>query len=124
MVAAAVTGVATVVAVAYVLKQWRRRSDKRRRMTLSRLTRFRRECATPVQKLWQIADALVSEMQSALTGTSEGIKLLLSYGLPLLDTCCSRFAILVKAWIMAISLLITQPILMQSLLSFRLCDYA
>ncbi|CAM8992099.1 unnamed protein product [Rhodiola kirilowii] len=89
VVVAAVTGVATVVAVAAVLRQWRRRSEKRRRMTLSILTSFTRECSTPVQKLWLIADALVSEMQSALGGAdvdksaSKGVKLAVSYVSPL-----------------------------------------
>lgn len=65
-VVAAVTTVATVVAVAVLVRQWKKRSDRRWRHAQRIVRKFARECATPVPKLWHIANDLISHMKAGL----------------------------------------------------------
>lgn len=76
VVLAAVTTVSTVVAAALLVRQWKRRSEQRWRHAQRILRKFARECATPVPKLWQIADDLVTEMQSGLTSSESSLQML------------------------------------------------
>ncbi|XP_009605675.1 probable hexokinase-like 2 protein [Nicotiana tomentosiformis] len=76
VVLAAVTTVSTVVAAALLVRQWKRRSEQRWRHAQRILRKFARECATPVPKLWQIADDLVTEMQAGLTSSESSLQML------------------------------------------------
>lgn len=73
---AAVTTVSTVVAAALLVRQWKRRSEQRWRHAQRILRKFARECATPVPKLWQIADDLVTEMQAGLTSSESSLQMI------------------------------------------------
>lgn len=57
---------AATVAAAVIIGRWMRRKERRRKQTQRILRKFARECATPVSKLWTVADAMVSEMAASL----------------------------------------------------------
>lgn len=57
---------AATVAAAVLLGRWMRRKERRRKQTQRILRKFARECATPVSKLWTVADAMVSDMTAFL----------------------------------------------------------
>ncbi|CAH8382227.1 unnamed protein product [Eruca vesicaria subsp. sativa] len=65
-----VVAAVTAVAAALIVGQWMRRKERRRKHTHMILRKFARECATPVSKLWAVADALVAEMISSLASTT------------------------------------------------------
>ncbi|XP_057971091.1 probable hexokinase-like 2 protein [Malania oleifera] len=67
VVAAAVATAATVVVVAEVVRRRQRRRERQWKKAQNILRKFARECATPVPNLWQVANALVSDMQAALS---------------------------------------------------------
>ncbi|ESR39419.1 putative hexokinase-like 2 protein [Citrus sinensis] len=81
VVVAAVSTAATIAAVAALVRQRRRRKEQRWKQTQTILRKFARECATPVPRLWQVANALVSEMQASLASneTTADLNMLLSY---------------------------------------------
>ncbi|KAM3252592.1 putative hexokinase-like 2 protein [Capsicum annuum] len=85
VVLAALTTVSTVVAAVLLVRQWKRRSEQRWRHAQRILRKFARECATPVPKLWQIADDLVAHMHAGLTSTESSLQMLPSC-LPSLPT--------------------------------------
>lgn len=64
--AATVTAVAAVV----LMGRWIRRKERRRKHTQRILRKFARECATPVSKLWAVADALVADMTASLAAAT------------------------------------------------------
>ncbi|XP_073063829.1 probable hexokinase-like 2 protein [Primulina eburnea] len=66
VVAAVVTTAAAVVGAALLARHWKRRSERRLRHAQRILRKFATDCATPVAKLWHIANELTSEMQRAL----------------------------------------------------------
>ncbi|GFZ18860.1 hexokinase-like 3 [Actinidia rufa] len=76
---------AAVVGLAVGLRQWKRRSERRWRQTQRILRKFARECATPVPKLWHLANDLVSDMQSglAISDYQPNLRMLVSYLSPL-----------------------------------------
>ncbi|KAL7255927.1 hypothetical protein ACSBR1_009958 [Camellia fascicularis] len=65
----AVMAAATVVGVGVVVRRWKR-SERKWRKTQRILRKFARESATPVPKLWHVANDLVSHMQSNLASES------------------------------------------------------
>ncbi|KAG5623753.1 hypothetical protein H5410_008971 [Solanum commersonii] len=75
VVLAAVTTVSTVIAAVLLVRQWKRRSEQRWRHAQRILRKFARECATPVPKLWQIADDLVAQMHADLTSTQSTLQM-------------------------------------------------
>lgn len=77
---AAVSTAATVVVVAAVLRQWKRK-EQQCNQTQRIIHKFATECATPVSKLWQIADALVSDMHASLSSnhSNKNLNMLVSY---------------------------------------------
>ena len=63
VVVGAVTGaalVAATVAALMVVRDRKQRNEQRRKRSLRSLRKFARDCATPVPKLWSIADDLAS----------------------------------------------------------------
>ncbi|KAJ9177440.1 hypothetical protein P3X46_012661 [Hevea brasiliensis] len=77
--AATVTAVATVAGVAATVMQYKRRKD-REKQTHRILRKFASECATPVPKLWEVANALVSDMETSLSSQEPGtLNMLVSY---------------------------------------------
>ncbi|GMP27611.1 hypothetical protein CsSME_00003516 [Camellia sinensis var. sinensis] len=65
----AVMAAATVVGVGVVVRRWKR-SERKWRKTQRILRKFASESATPVSKLWHVANDLVSHMQSNLASES------------------------------------------------------
>ncbi|CAF2067311.1 probable hexokinase-like 2 protein [Brassica napus] len=61
---------AATVAAAVIIGRWMRRKERRRKQTQRILRKFARECATPVSKLWMVADAMVAEMTASLAATT------------------------------------------------------
>lgn len=57
---------ATVVVAGAGLRQWKKRKDRQWRQTQRILRKLARECATPVTKLWEIANDLASDMEASL----------------------------------------------------------
>lgn len=70
MAAAAVTAVGTVAGVIASMMQYKRRKGKQKEIQRI-LRKFAGECATPVPKLWEVANALVSEMETSLISSQE-----------------------------------------------------
>lgn len=68
VVAAAVTAVAVV---AVLVRQYSRKKARQWRQTQRILRKFARESATPVPKLWEVANAMVSDMQASLASQEE-----------------------------------------------------
>ncbi|THG05014.1 hypothetical protein TEA_006710 [Camellia sinensis var. sinensis] len=69
VVLGAVMAAATVVGVGVVVRRWKR-SERKWRKTQRILRKFASESATPVSKLWHVANDLVSHMQSNLASES------------------------------------------------------
>ncbi|KAK3030427.1 hypothetical protein RJ639_039184 [Escallonia herrerae] len=78
-VVVAVTTAAAVVAVAMLLRQTKRRSERRWRHAQRILRKFARDCATPVPKLWNVANDVVAEMQAGLGSSESNLSMLASY---------------------------------------------
>ncbi|KAI9164759.1 hypothetical protein LWI28_001485 [Acer negundo] len=76
-----VSTAATVVVIAAVLRQWKRRKERQWKQTQRILRKLARECATPVPKLWQVSNALVSEMEASLASNdiTTTLNMLVSY---------------------------------------------
>ncbi|KAL6587785.1 hypothetical protein OROMI_000763 [Orobanche minor] len=62
-VAAAVTAAAMVVGTALLLRHWKRRSERQWRLAQRILRKFANDSATPVAKLWRVADEIASEAE-------------------------------------------------------------
>ncbi|CAK7339681.1 unnamed protein product [Dovyalis caffra] len=78
----ALAAVTTVAVVAVLVRQYSRRKERQRKQTQRILRKFARECATPVPKLWEVANALVADMEASLVSreeTSTGLPMLVSY---------------------------------------------
>lgn len=69
--AAALSTTLTVVAVGALIRSWKLRKERQLRQTRNIIRKFARECATPVTKLWQVADDLVSDMKVSLDSSNE-----------------------------------------------------
>ncbi|XP_073136780.1 probable hexokinase-like 2 protein [Henckelia pumila] len=85
---AAMAMAAAAVGASLLVRHWKRRSERRLRQAQRILRKFARDCATPVAKLWHIANELASEMQTALDVGKDGdsipaLPLLVSYLAPL-----------------------------------------
>lgn len=76
VVAAMVTTATTLVAVAMLLRQWKLQSDRRWRQAQRILRKFARDSATPVPKLWHIANDLVGEMQAGLISNEANLSMI------------------------------------------------
>ncbi|CAK9150591.1 unnamed protein product [Ilex paraguariensis] len=83
VVLAAVTTAATVVAVGLLVRQ---RIERRWRNTRRILRKFARDCATPVPKLWHLANDLVSDMEAGLVSNETDLSMLPCYCVPSLPT--------------------------------------
>ncbi|WJX89396.1 hexokinase [Trifolium repens] len=59
-----------VVAVGAIVRRWKKRKEQQLRQTKNMIRKFARECATPVTKLWHVADDLVSSMESSLASSN------------------------------------------------------
>ncbi|ESQ53299.1 hypothetical protein EUTSA_v10027262mg [Eutrema salsugineum] len=70
VVVAVTAATATAVAAAVIIGRWMRRKELQRKHTQRILMKFARECATPVSKLWAVADAFVAEMTTSLAAAS------------------------------------------------------
>ncbi|XP_022872711.1 probable hexokinase-like 2 protein [Olea europaea var. sylvestris] len=81
--AAAVTVGAAAVGVAVFLKHWEQQRERRLRQAKRLLRKFANDCATPVAKLWNIADDLASKMESGLSSEESILGMLVSYVAPL-----------------------------------------
>ncbi|KAJ9670379.1 hypothetical protein PVL29_026736 [Vitis rotundifolia] len=80
VVVAAVTTAAMAAAVAVLWSRWKQESERQGRKIRRILRKFARDCATPVSKLWLVADALVSDMNEALTSQeTTTLNMLISY---------------------------------------------
>ena len=80
--AAALTAVAAITAIAALVRQRKRRKQQQWKETQKILRKFARDCATPVPKLWQVANAFVADMRNSLiasNGTSTSFNMLVSY---------------------------------------------
>ncbi|KAJ8765655.1 hypothetical protein K2173_014777 [Erythroxylum novogranatense] len=76
---AAMIVVATVAVVAAGVA-YKRRRDRQWKQTQRILRRFARECATPVSKLWEVANSLVSAMEDSLNSKENStLHMLVSY---------------------------------------------
>ncbi|XP_011021821.1 PREDICTED: probable hexokinase-like 2 protein [Populus euphratica] len=73
--------VTTVAVVAVLVRQNSRKKQRRWKQTQRILRKFARESATPVPKLWEVANALVSDMQASLVSQEETstLNMLVSY---------------------------------------------
>lgn len=67
-----------VVVVGALVRKWKRRKEQQLRQTRNIIRKFARECATPVTKLWQVADDLVSHMKASLAETSTNLNMVIS----------------------------------------------
>lgn len=101
--AAALTAAAAITAIAALVRHRKRRKEQQWKETQKILRKFARDCATPVPKLWQVANAFVADMRSSLiasNGTNTSLNMLVSYvaslpsgylirmiSLDLLETC-------------------------------------
>ena len=84
VVVAAVTTAAIAVATAVLWRHWKQESERQRRKTRRILRKLARDCATPVSKLWVLADALVSDMNEPFTSQeTTALNMLISYVSPL-----------------------------------------
>ncbi|KAK6923898.1 Hexokinase, C-terminal [Dillenia turbinata] len=70
VVVAALSATAVAIAVGVAVRCWKRKDERRWRKSQRILRRFATKCATPVPKLWLVADALVADMDSSLSSTS------------------------------------------------------
>ncbi|KAH7520367.1 hypothetical protein FEM48_Zijuj08G0136400 [Ziziphus jujuba var. spinosa] len=83
VVVAVASTAAAVVVIAAMARQWKRRKERKWKRTQRILRQFARDCATPVQRLWLVADDLVHHMEASLasdaTVTGTSLKMLVSY---------------------------------------------
>ncbi|XP_075655108.1 putative hexokinase-like 2 protein [Castanea sativa] len=80
VVVAAVATAATIVAAVALWRQWRRRSERLWKPTQRILCKFARDCITPVPKIYQVVDDLVSDMQASLASNhTANLNMLVSY---------------------------------------------
>lgn len=83
VVVAVTAATVTAVAAAVLIGQWLRRKERRRKQTQRILKKFARECATPVSKLWAVAEDLVTDMTASLAATatesSDSLNMLVSF---------------------------------------------
>jgi len=70
-VVAVVSTTLVVVAVGTLVRKWKRRKEQQLRQTKNIIRKFARVCATPVTKLWNIANDLVSSMEAFLDSSTE-----------------------------------------------------
>lgn len=70
VVVAVTAATVTAVAAAVLTGRWMRRKERRRKQTQRILRKFARECATPVSKLWEVADAIVSDMTASFAAAA------------------------------------------------------
>ncbi|KAM3756864.1 hypothetical protein ACB098_02G144600 [Castanea mollissima] len=76
----AVATAATIVAAVALWRQWRRKSERLWKPTQRILCKFARDCVTPVPKIYQVADDLVSDMQASLASNhAANLNMLVSY---------------------------------------------
>lgn len=79
-VVATVAGVAAVVAVGAVIVNRRMRSGAKWARTVEILRDFEEKCGTPIEKLKQVAEAMVMEMNAGLASENGSrVKMLISY---------------------------------------------
>jgi len=73
--------VTTVAVVAVLVRQCSLKKQRQWKQTQRILRKFARESATPVPKLWEVANALVSDMQASLVSQEETstLNMLVSY---------------------------------------------
>ena len=73
--------VTTVAVVAVLVRQYSLKKQRQWKQTQRILRKFARESATPVPKLWEVANALVSDMQASLVSQEETstLNMLVSY---------------------------------------------
>ncbi|KAL9341240.1 hypothetical protein Peur_067459 [Populus x canadensis] len=73
--------VTTVAVVAVLVRQYSLKKQGQWKQTQRILRKFARESATPVPKLWEVANALVSDMQASLVSQEETstLNMLVSY---------------------------------------------
>ena len=87
VLAVVTTTAATVLAVVALVRQyWKHKKDQQWRKSQRIMRKFARECATPVPKLWQVANAMVSDMEASLSSSDEAtssLNMLVSYVSPL-----------------------------------------
>ncbi|XP_012489232.1 probable hexokinase-like 2 protein [Gossypium raimondii] len=85
--AAVTTTAATVMAVVALVRQYRKAKQDRQWGKCQRILRkFSRDCSTPVPKLWQVANAMVSDMGASLSSSDEAtssLNMFVSYASPL-----------------------------------------
>lgn len=67
VVVAAVITAAMAAGMAVLWRRWKQEGERQRRKARRILRKFARDCATPASKLWLVANALVSDMNEALT---------------------------------------------------------
>ncbi|XP_058769537.1 probable hexokinase-like 2 protein [Vicia villosa] len=60
-----------VVAVGALVRRWKRKKEQQLIQTRNIIRKFAKECATPVTKLWHVADDLVSTMEASLNSSNE-----------------------------------------------------
>ncbi|MED6193520.1 hypothetical protein PIB30_020322 [Stylosanthes scabra] len=70
VVAAAVGTTVTVVVIGALIRRWKLMKEQQLKHAKNIIRKFARECATPVAKLWQVADDLVSQMKASLDSPS------------------------------------------------------
>lgn len=72
VVLAVASTAAAVVVLAAIVRRWKLRKERQWKKTQRILRKFARDCATPAPRLWQIADALVHDMEASLAISSNG----------------------------------------------------
>ncbi|KAK7386333.1 hypothetical protein VNO78_26493 [Psophocarpus tetragonolobus] len=70
-VVVAVSTTLAVVVVGAFIRRWKRWKEYQLRQTKQIIRKFARECATPVKKLWQVADDMVSQMKLSLASSDQ-----------------------------------------------------
>ncbi|XP_038719616.1 probable hexokinase-like 2 protein isoform X2 [Tripterygium wilfordii] len=81
LVVVAATAATAVVGIT-LFRRWQRRKERQWKGTHGILRKLARECATPVSKLWEVANDLVSEMEASLASQetfSTTLNMLVSY---------------------------------------------
>ncbi|RDX70365.1 putative hexokinase-like 2 protein, partial [Mucuna pruriens] len=74
-----VSATLAALAVGTFVRRWKRWKEQQLRQTKQIIRKFARECATPVTKLWQVADDLVSNMKLSLASDeSSTLKMIIS----------------------------------------------
>lgn len=71
MVVAVSTTTLALVVVGVLIRRWKRWKEQQLWKTKQIIRKFARECATPVTKLWQVADDFVSNMKVSLGSSDE-----------------------------------------------------